>query len=80
MLQKRLEGQRRADCRESAGNAAMRAIGFGLLVCGTHGQPKRTSKNERPEKVLRTCKALMNGSLVDPSFAKGDWSIRWRED
>jgi hypothetical protein len=70
MLQKRLEGQKRAECRESACSAAMRAIAFGLLVRGTHGQPKRTSKNERPEKVRRTCKALLNRSLVNPSLRR----------
>lgn len=27
----------------------------------------------------RKAEALMNGVVVEPSFAKGDWSIRWRE-
>lgn len=27
----------------------------------------------------RKCEAIMNGSVVEPSFAKGDWAIRWRE-
>lgn len=28
----------------------------------------------------RKCEALMDGRVVEPSFAKGDWGIRWRED
>lgn len=28
---------------------------------------------------VRKAEALMNGVVVEPSFAKGDWSIRWRE-
>lgn len=28
---------------------------------------------------VRKAEALMNGMVVEPSFAKGDWSIRWRE-
>jgi hypothetical protein len=32
---------------------------------------------QRPGK--RKYKALMNNLVVDPSFAKGNWSIQWRE-
>lgn len=31
-------------------------------------------------KVRRKCECLMNGQVVEPSFAKGDWEVRWRED
>ncbi|KAI1393948.1 uncharacterized protein F4822DRAFT_386502 [Hypoxylon trugodes] len=27
----------------------------------------------------RKCEAVMQGKVVEPSFAKGDWGIRWRE-
>jgi hypothetical protein len=27
----------------------------------------------------KMCEAVMNGSVVEPSFAKGDWAVRWRE-
>lgn len=30
-------------------------------------------------KEVRKAEALMNGTVVEPSFAKGDWAIRWRE-
>jgi hypothetical protein len=81
MLQKRLEGQKKAQNRELVRNAARRAVAFGLLFEDTIEQPKHKHKGgERPEEVRRKCEALMNGTVVDPSFAKGDWSIRWRED
>ncbi|KAI8618256.1 hypothetical protein BC830DRAFT_1109784 [Chytriomyces sp. MP71] len=28
---------------------------------------------------LRYCEAITNGRVVEPSFAKGDWGVRWRE-
>lgn len=31
------------------------------------------------EGERRKCEAVMNGKAVEPSFAKGSWSIRWRE-
>jgi hypothetical protein len=27
----------------------------------------------------RKCEAVMGASVVEASFAKGDWAIRWRE-
>lgn len=29
--------------------------------------------------LMRKAEALMAGMVVEPSFAKGNWSIRWRE-
>lgn len=31
-------------------------------------------------KPRRKCEAIMAGQLVEPSFAKGDWSVRWRDE
>ena len=81
MLQKRLEGQKKAQNRELVRNAARRAVAFGFLVDSAQEPPKRKHRNdERPDMVRRKCEALMNGSVIDPSFAKGDWEVRWRED
>lgn len=81
MLQKRLEGQKRAENRELARNAARRAVAFGLWVDSIDRGSKRERKDgEESERTLKVCEALMNGTVVDPSFAKGDWEIRWRED
>ena len=85
MLQKRREGQKRAENQELVKNAARRAVVFGLLLESPPNDSKRQARKgrtgeEQSEKVRRKCEALMHGSVVEPSFAKGDWSIRWRED
>jgi hypothetical protein len=64
---KRLEGQRVADEKELVKRAARRGCVFGFA--DTEGLGERT----------RMCEAIMNGKVVEPSFAKGDWGIRWRE-
>ncbi|KAK2055929.1 hypothetical protein LY76DRAFT_519396 [Colletotrichum caudatum] len=66
MRGKRAEGQRRAHERELVRCAARRGVVFGFLVDG---------KDER-----RKCEAVMQGKVVEPSYAKGDWAVRWRED
>ena len=70
------------------------AFGFlfqGFDRTGDDTGPKNKSKKSRgaqagcvsnedsPQTERRKCEALMSGSVVEPSFAKGDWSIRWRE-
>ncbi|KAL6916925.1 hypothetical protein FSHL1_008400 [Fusarium sambucinum] len=65
MLEKRKQGQKRAKEREMAKCAARRGVVFGFSV------------DEDGEK--RLCEAVMSGKVVEPSFAKGDWAIRWRE-
>lgn len=93
-LKKRLEGQRRAEEREMVRRAARRLIVFGRPIDTaaeevSKGQSKIKSraKNDNMKDVsdsatqhTRKCEALMNGAIVEPSFAKGDWSIRWREE
>ncbi|KAI8711845.1 hypothetical protein NCS52_01449100 [Fusarium sp. LHS14.1] len=63
MVEKRKEGQKRAKQKEMTKCAARRGVVFGFLV----GEERRL------------CEAVMAGKVVEPSFAKGDWSIRWRE-
>ncbi|OAL00441.1 hypothetical protein IQ06DRAFT_293769 [Phaeosphaeriaceae sp. SRC1lsM3a] len=63
MKEKRREGQRRADEREMVRKAARRGCAFGFDVEG--------------EK--RKCEAVMKGTVVEASFAKGEWGVRWRE-
>lgn len=101
MLQKRLDGQKRADERELVRCAARRLCAFGILVDGsvaggglkdkgTKGKGKGKGKGkagdddeeeEQPEQRERRkkCEALMSGSVVEASYAKGEWGIRWRE-
>lgn len=65
MLEKRKQGQKKARQREMVRCAARRAVVFGLVL-GEGGD-------------RRKCEAVMNGKVVEPSFAKGSWGIRWRE-
>ncbi|KAF9874223.1 hypothetical protein CkaCkLH20_08206 [Colletotrichum karsti] len=64
MRGKREEGQRRAHEREMVRCAARRGVVFGFAV----GEERRK------------CEAVMQGKVVEPSFAKGDWGVRWREE
>lgn len=68
MLEKRRQGQKKARQREMVRCAARRAVVFGLVVGDGPGEEDR-----------KKCEAVMNGKVVEPSFAKGSWSIRWRE-
>ena len=88
MLRRRKEGQRRAEEREMVRKAARRGCAFGFLLDETGKEKEKQKKGrqgsletELPKKEnRRKCEAVMNGSVVEPSFAKGDWAIRWRED
>lgn len=71
--QRRLEGQRRADEREMVRKAARRGCAFGFVVEGEEG----VRGGEKGEK--RKCEAVMKGVVVEASFAKGEWGVRWRE-
>lgn len=83
---RRQEGQRRADEREKVRRAARRAVVFGFAMDPPEtnqgkskakgGGDKEQSSEEAPR---RKCEAVMNGQVVEPSFAKGNWSVRWRE-
>lgn len=46
------------------------------------GRARKKIANDRGHSSndhQRRCEALMNGAVVEPSFAKGNWAIRWRE-
>lgn len=76
MLEKRRQGLRRAKEREMVRCAARRGVVFGFRVDGGAGG---VDEKGRGGEQRRLCEAVMNGKVVEPSFAKGDWSIRWRE-
>ncbi|KAI5274282.1 hypothetical protein E4T47_02806 [Aureobasidium subglaciale] len=87
MLQKRREGQRRAEEKEMVKCAARRAVVFGLesnrVLAGEGKKGKKGRDDEEGEpkqEGRRMCEAVMHGAVVEPSYAKGDWSIRWREE
>lgn len=69
MLERRREGMRRVRQREMVRCAARRGVVFGFVVAGDgEGEGER-----------RKCEAVMLGKVVEPSFAKGGWGVRWRE-
>lgn len=70
MLEKRREGQKRAEQRERVRCAARRLVAFGYA-----GQDE---KGDGERRVF--CEAVMKGDVVEASFAKGVWGIRWREE
>jgi hypothetical protein len=79
---KRKEGQRIAEEREMVKRAARRGCVFGFVVDeGMEKQRNDGKKDKKDSKKAgrRLCEAVMNGAVVEPSFAKGDWGIRWRE-
>lgn len=73
---KRAKGQRRAEEREIVRRAARRAVVFGLAM---ESETSPDYENDLEAPVRRKCEAIMNGQVVEPSYAKGDWAIRWRE-
>ena len=99
MLQKRLDGQKRADEREVVRCAARRLCAFGVVVDdpvvngeakikGAKGKGKGKGKQQRrgndsddggEHEHRKNCEAIMSGSVVEASYAKGEWGIRWRE-
>lgn len=72
MLGRGIEGQRKAHQREMVRCAARRGVAFGFLL--------KKGENQDVSKERRKCEAVMQDRVVEPSFAKGDWSIRWRKD
>ena len=95
MLQKRLDGQKRADEREMVRCAARRLCAFGVVVDdpieaktkGAKGKGKGKGKQKggndsddgAEQEHRKKCEAIMSGSVVEASYAKGEWGIRWRE-
>ncbi|KAH9897228.1 hypothetical protein F4778DRAFT_248948 [Xylariomycetidae sp. FL2044] len=92
MARRRAEGQRRAAQREMVRCAARRGVVFGFAVesdgdgddggvdtqiLGEEGRGSRQQNNKKSKR--RKCEAVMQGRVVEPSFAKGNWGIRWRD-
>lgn len=81
MIQKRREGQKRAEQKEMVRAAARRAVVFGLQrQSGSDRASSKLEHHDGPSAEKKLCEAFMNGAVVEPSYAKGDWAIRWRED
>lgn len=66
-----------------------REVGGGLANGGKKGKRGKVRIADEDEvdviaedrvKPRRKCEAVMSGQVVEPSFAKGDWSVRWRDE
>ncbi|QIX01638.1 hypothetical protein AMS68_007155 [Peltaster fructicola] len=90
-LEKRRQGAKRAEEREMVRRAIRRGIVFGFEVQKVPNtgakQGKKTKKkaaeqddpDDQTDTEVRKAEAIMNGLVVEPSFAKGNWSTRWRQ-
>lgn len=88
--EKRHEGQKKAEEREMVRRAARRGVVFGFeteseprpeMEVAKKGKKKhQDGPADETQPYRRKCEALMQGSVVEPSFAKGNWSIRWRDE
>lgn len=91
-LEKRRQGQKRAEEREMVRRAARRVIVFGVEMPKRESVVQKGSKSKAKAKrggtddeaeasltEMRKAEALMSGMVVEPSFAKGNWFVRWRE-
>jgi hypothetical protein len=89
-IEKRRQGDKRAEEREMVRRATRRVIVFGVSVPCTASSTSNVNgkarakqddinivQNSSPDSIIRKAEALMNGVVVEPSFAKGNWSIRY---
>ena len=69
----RTQGMQRARQREMVRQAARRGVAFGFVM--KDEIPRETSApNAVPRRKVM---AIKDGKVVDPSFAKGEWGVRW---
>lgn len=50
---------------------------------GKAGRRKRGGSSSGDDTSTRApprCEAIMRGAVVEPSYAKGDWGVRWAEE
>ena len=94
-IAKRKEGDMWAHRRETVRCAARRGCAFGFVGGGEPGggeeavgtkkkgrkKARDAGEDEGSEQTerRRKCEAVMNEQVVEASFAKGEWGIRWRE-
>ena len=46
---------------------------------GATGDRDGSGDNAGGQERRKKCEAVMNGQVVEASYAKGEWGIRWRE-
>ena len=85
-LQRRRAGQEKADQRELVRQAGRRGVVFGFWHLTTAlAQRKQGTEaviegaGEEEEEVKRKVEIVQRGKVVEGSFAKGEWGVRWVE-
>lgn len=68
----REQGMRRARQREMVRQAARRGVAFGFSL-----RPDGVAEEKKIRR--RSVEAVQGGRVVESSFAKGEWGVRWRE-
>lgn len=75
MADPRLRGMQRAKHREKVRQAARRGVAFGFFKSGVAAK----GAGEGEERRVRTrVEAVQAGRVVEASFAKGEFGVRWR--
>ena len=72
-------GRQRAANREKVRQAARRGTVFGFRVFGAHGMDTSLRQSSEIDQ-LRKVEAVQGGRVVEASFAKGPWGVRWKDD
>lgn len=76
-------GRRRAADREKVRQAARRGVVFGFAVGdagGGEGEGRLVGSSSGEEvRQCRRVEAVQGGRVVEASFAKGEWGVRWRD-
>ena len=88
-------GMIKAEQKETVKRAARRGCIFGFALAGNPADTSSPSNgayikalaedklkpnfDKDATDARRKCEAVSNGRVVEPSFAKGNWGIRWRE-
>lgn len=76
-LSPQAQGLKVAREREKVRQAARRGVVFGFCV-GPGGE--EGVEGDGYVEGRRRVEAVQNGRVVEASFAKGDWGVRWREE
>ena len=78
-------GRHRATSREKVRQAARRGAVFGFLVHALEptevsllSQQSKDLNSDRPPR--RKVEAVQGGRIVEASFAKGPWGVRWKDE
>ena len=73
-------GLKLARQREQVRQAARRGVAFGFLSLLLHNNEQMDKEKEgTAESMRRKVEAVQSGRVVEASFAKGEWGVRWRE-